>query len=60
MSTETTTRIDLDEISPVDLLGEKDANLRRIEERFGVTAVLRGQTLTLTGDAEPVEQAGSA
>jgi len=58
MSTETTTRIDLADLSPVLLFGEKDANLRRIEERFEVTSVLRGQTLTLSGESQSVELAG--
>ena len=57
MSTETTASVDLKHISPVDLLGEHDANLRRIEDHFHVTSILRDHALTFRGEPEQVTQA---
>ncbi len=42
-------QIDLGHIEPVMLFGERDMNLRRLEEQFRVSSVLRGSTLTLSG-----------
>jgi phosphate starvation-inducible PhoH-like protein len=42
-------QVDLSRIEPVALFGERDSNLRRIEERFNVSAVLRDGVLTLSG-----------
>jgi phosphate starvation-inducible PhoH-like protein len=42
-------QVDLSRIEPVALFGERDSNLRRIEERFNVSAVLRNGVLTLSG-----------
>ena len=39
------------------LLGEKDSNLRHLEERFQVSSALRGATLTLSGAQPNVERA---
>jgi phosphate starvation-inducible PhoH-like protein len=50
-------QVDLSRIEPVSLFGERDSNLRRIEEQFNVSAVLRGDILTLTGPAPNLEQA---
>ena len=42
-------QVDLTGIEPLALFGERDATLRRIEEAFQVSAVLRGGILTLAG-----------
>jgi len=42
-------QVDLSRIEPLALFGEKDSNLRRLEEQFDVSAVLRQGVLTLTG-----------
>lgn len=39
------------------LFGERDSNLRRIEEQFHVSSVLRGSTLTLSGHRANVAKA---
>jgi phosphate starvation-inducible PhoH-like protein len=57
MNVETSQQIDLSRIQPFDLFGERDANLRRIEERFGVAGVFRKGVLTLSGPGPAVEQA---
>ena len=50
-------QIDLTAVEPLALFGERDANLRRLEERFSVSAVLRKGMLTLNGDAPQVSHA---
>jgi phosphate starvation-inducible protein PhoH and related proteins len=50
-------QVDLSRIEPLLLLGEKDSNLRHLEERFQVSSALRGATLTLTGPPPNVERA---
>ena len=42
----------------VDLLGEHDDLLRRIEAAFPVTILVRGNEITVTGDAESAERVG--
>jgi len=54
---ETSLQIDLSRIPPLELVGEKDKNLRRLEERLGVASVLRGGMLTLTGPEDRVQSA---
>jgi phosphate starvation-inducible PhoH-like protein len=50
-------QVDLSRIEPLALFGERDTNLRRIEEQFQVTAVLRDGVLTLTGFPPNLERA---
>ena len=57
MNSETSVQVALDAIQPMDLVGEKDANLRRVEERFQVATVLRNGALTLKGAPQDVERA---
>ena len=40
----------------VDLLGEHDELLRRVEAAFPVTILVRGNEITVTGDAEPADR----
>lgn len=49
MSGPSSIQIDIGHIDPVMLFGERDTNLRRLEEQFRVSSVLRGNTLTLSG-----------
>jgi phosphate starvation-inducible PhoH-like protein len=49
MDSANSVQVDLSRIEPVALFGERDSNLRRIEERFNVSAVLRDGVLTLSG-----------
>jgi phosphate starvation-inducible PhoH-like protein len=42
----------------VDLLGEHDDLLRRVESAFPVTILVRGNEITVTGDAAPAERVG--
>ena len=53
----TSIQVDLSRIEPLLLLGEKDSNLRHLEERFQVSSALRGATLTLSGPSSNVERA---
>jgi phosphate starvation-inducible PhoH-like protein len=50
-------QIDIGHIDPVMLFGERDTNLRRLEEQFRVSSVLRGNTLTLSGPRANVTKA---
>jgi phosphate starvation-inducible PhoH-like protein len=50
-------QVDLTGIEPLALFGERDATLRRIEEAFQVSAVLRGGILTLAGSVPNLDQA---
>ncbi len=52
-------QIDLSRIEPLALVGEKDSNLRHLEERFHVTAVLRQGLLTLSGEEADVRRAAT-
>jgi phosphate starvation-inducible PhoH-like protein len=42
----------------VDLLGEHDDLLRRVEASFPVAILVRGNEITITGDAQSVERVG--
>ncbi len=53
----TSVQIDLSHIEPLALFGEKDANLRRLEEQFQVSTMLRGNTLSVNGSSPRVERA---
>jgi len=56
--TETVThRISVEGADPLSLAGVNDANLRALEEGTGARVILRGESLTLAGDMEPVERA---
>jgi phosphate starvation-inducible PhoH-like protein len=50
-------QLDFTRIEPIALFGERDRNLRRLEEQFAVSAVLRDGVLTLSGPNPNVEQA---
>ncbi|NNF06944.1 MAG: PhoH family protein [Candidatus Eisenbacteria bacterium] len=50
---------ELNDIKPLDLVGERDANLRHLEQQFQVSAVLRNGSLTLSGEEDAVAQANS-
>jgi len=52
-----THRISVEGADPLSLAGVNDANLRALEEGTGVRAILRGESLTLAGEMEPVERA---
>ncbi len=39
----------------VALFGTQDANLRRIEQEMNVSIVTRGETVSVSGDAEAVK-----
>jgi phosphate starvation-inducible PhoH-like protein len=49
------TTISLKGLDLLDFLGQQDANLRRLEERFEGTLVVRGDTLILKGEASRVD-----
>ncbi len=54
-------RIELDSIeAAAAVFGNNDRNIRRLEQEFDVTAVCRGTTLKLTGDAEQIGAASRA
>jgi len=56
--TETVThRISVEGADPLSLAGVNDANLRALEEGTGARVILRGESLTLAGEMEPVERA---
>jgi phosphate starvation-inducible PhoH-like protein len=49
-------KIKIDAADALGLLGINDANLHIVEKRFDSTIVVRGDTITLRGDAPEVEQ----
>lgn len=49
--------LSLEGLDPLHLLGQADANLRAVENRFGVTAVLRNGGLTVRGERSAVDGA---
>jgi phosphate starvation-inducible protein PhoH and related proteins len=49
--------LSLEGLDPLHLLGQADSNLRAIENRFGVAAVLRNGGLTVRGERSAVEGA---
>jgi phosphate starvation-inducible PhoH-like protein len=49
------TTISLRGLDLLDFLGHQDANLRRLEERFDGTLVVRGDTLILQGEPDRVD-----
>lgn len=49
-------RIKLEGVDALSLLGLNDANLRIIESRFDSTVVVRGDQVTIKGEAREVEQ----
>ncbi len=49
--------LSLEGLDPLHFLGQADANLRAIENRFGVAAVLRNGGLTVRGERSAVEGA---
>jgi len=50
-------QVDLSRVELLSLLGERDINLRRVEEQFQVRTVLRNGTLTVTGPSPNLERA---
>jgi phosphate starvation-inducible protein PhoH and related proteins len=54
MAEESQQTLSLEGLDPLHLLGQADANLRSIENRFGVTTVLRNGTLVVRGEAAAV------
>lgn len=50
-----TRAIDIEDAVAVEVAGEHDRVLRALEERLGITVGLRGNRLTLSGDAQRVD-----
>jgi phosphate starvation-inducible PhoH-like protein len=50
-------RVSLEDIDPLELLGDRDRNLRAIERHFGVTSGVRNGELTLRGAPDAVSAA---
>jgi len=57
MDVDSSIQVDLSRIEPLALLGERDSNLRRLEEEFGISGVLRRGVLTLSGSSPGLERA---
>jgi phosphate starvation-inducible PhoH-like protein len=58
LSESATRRIELGDLSPVNLFGRNDANLRIIREQFGANIVARGNEILLEGPSDDVEALG--
>lgn len=54
------TTISLRGLDLLEFLGRQDSNLRRLEDRFPGTLVVRGDTLILEGEAQAVDAMGKA
>jgi len=57
VSDETTRRLSAEGVDPLSVTGVNDANLIALSRRLGVRVSLRGDTLTLAGEAAAVERA---
>ncbi|MCD6169979.1 MAG: PhoH family protein [Candidatus Latescibacteria bacterium] len=49
-------RISIGDIDPIFLYGHHDCNLARLEERFGVKVIARGEHITFQGEDENVQR----
>ena len=54
MNEQSTRRIQLGDLPPVNIFGQNDANLRIIRDQFGARVVARGSEIFLEGDAQEV------
>lgn len=56
MSRKTSAKISLEGIDPLFIYGHHDSNLSKVEQRFGVKVIARGQQIAFEGEGKDVER----